>query len=147
MCIRDRTYLVDYPLGDGIGSVGPAGGSSVGGAVSSNGLDAESEPTFLIIELGIPGLLIMYALLLWGMRMGVSLRVLAERRLQVALAALAAVFIAVCVGGFVGANTANSPTSPFIWLALGTFAYWGSEMRRCRLATRSRRLRTTLAAR
>jgi len=141
------TYLVDYPLGDGIGSVGPAGGSSVGGAVSSNGLDAESEPTFLIIELGIPGLLIMYALLLWGMRMGVSLRVLAERRLQVALAALAAVFIAVCVGCFVGANTANSPTSPFIWLALGTFAYWGSEMRRCRLATRSRRLRTTLAAR
>ena len=119
----------------------------MGGAVSSNGLDAESEPTFLIIELGIPGLLIMYALLLWGMRMGVSLRVLAERRLQVALAALAAVFIAVCVGGFVGANTANSPTSPFIWLALCTFAYWGSEMRRCRLATRSRRLRTTLAAR
>jgi hypothetical protein len=141
------TYLVDYPLGDGIGSTGPAGGSSVGGAGSSNGLDAESEPTFLIIELGIPGLVVMYALLFWGIRAGVSLRVLAERRLQVALAALTAVFISLCVGGAVGADTANSPTSPFIWLALGTLAYWYSEMLGGRLARRSRRLRATLAAR
>jgi hypothetical protein len=141
------TYLVDYPLGDGIGSSGPAGGSSVGGAVSRTGLDAESEPTFLIIELGIPGLLVMYVLLLSGVRMGVALRMVAERRLQVALAALTAVFISLLVGGFVGADSANSPTSPFLWLALGTLAYWYSEMRRGHLASRSRRLRATLSAR
>jgi hypothetical protein len=140
-------YLVDYPLGNGIGSSGPAGGSSVGGAVSNSGLDVESEPTFLIVELGIPGLVVMYILLFGGIRMGVGLRMVAERRLQIALAALTSVFVSLCVGGFVGANTANSPTSPFLWLALGTFAYWYSEMRRGRVATRQRLVRATLAAR
>jgi hypothetical protein len=102
------SYLVDYPLGDGIGSSGPAGGSA---------------------------------------RMGVALRMVAERRLQVALAALTAVFISLLVGGFVGADSANSPTSPFLWLALGTLAYWYSEMRRGHVASRSRRLRATLSSR
>jgi hypothetical protein len=140
------TYFVDYPLGAGIGSTGPAGGSSVGGSVNS-GLDAESEPTFLLIELGIPGLLTMFALAFYAIRMGVRLRVVSERRLHAALAALTAVLIGLVVIWVVGADTANSPTSPFIWLSFGILAYWYSEMRRGRVATRSRRLRATLSSR
>ena len=140
------TYIVDYPLGAGIGSSGPAGGSAVGGSVTT-GLDAESEPTFLIIELGIPGLIAMCALVLCAIGMGVALRMVAERRLQYALGALTAVLIALTVSWVVGINTANSPTAPFIWLALGTLAYWHSEMRRRRVGSRPRRLRASLATR
>ena len=140
------TYAVDYPLGAGIGSSGPAGGSAVGGSVHS-GLDAESEPTFLIIELGVPGLVAMFALVFYAIRMGVGLRIAAERRLQVALAGLTAVLIALTAVWVVGADTANAPGAPFIWLALGTLAYWYREMRSGRVAVRSRRLRMSLASR
>lgn len=140
------TYLVDYPLGDGIGSSGPAGGSSVGGSVSSE-LDAESEPTFLIIELGIPGLIAMFALAFCGIRMGVRLRRIAERQLQIALAAMTAMLIGFCVTWVVGIDTATTPGAPFIWLALGTLAYWYSEMRSGGVASRPRRLRASLAVR
>ena len=140
------TYIVDYPLGAGIGENGPAGASGVGGSASS-GLDAESEPTFLIVELGVPGLVAMFALVLFAIRMGVGLRIVAERRLQVALAAVTAVLVALCAIWVVGADTANSPTSPFIWLALGTIVYWYGEMRRGRTPRRARRLRARLATR
>lgn len=140
------TYMVDYPLGDGIGENGPAANSSVGGSITS-GLDAESEPTFLILELGIPGLLAMCALVFRGIQMGVGLRMVAERRLQLALAAVTAVLFALCVSWVVGVDTANTPTSPFIWLALGTLAYWHVELRRGRVLSRPRLVRAALAAR
>jgi hypothetical protein len=140
------TYIVDYPLGDGVGSNGPAGGSSVGGSDKS-GLDAESEPTFLILELGLPGLVVMYTLMFLGIKMGVGLRRVGDRRLQIVLAALSAVFIALCAIGYVGIDTANSPEAPFIWLTLGTLAYWYGEMRRGALARRSNRVRATLMGR
>ncbi len=140
------TYLVDFPLGDGIGSTGPAGGSSVGGSVASS-LNAESEFNFLIIEVGAPGLLTMCALVLCGIGMGIRLRAVADRRLQYALAALTAVLISLTVSWVVGIDTANSPTAPFIWLALGTLAYWYGEMRDGRVARRSRRIRAALAER
>jgi hypothetical protein len=140
------TYLVDYPFGNGIGSTGPAGGSTFGGAELSS-LNAESEPNFLIIEVGIPGLLTMFALMFAAIRMGVGLRVVDDRRLQFALAALTAVLLAFVASWVVGVDTANSPTSPFMWLAFGTLAYWYGQMRAGRLPVRSRRIRATLAER
>ena len=140
------TYLVDYPFGDGIGSTGPAGGSSFGGSVASS-LNAESEPNFLIIEVGIPGLLAMCALMFSAIGIGVRLRSVADRRLQFALAAITAVLISVLASWVVGIDTANSPTSPFMWLAFGTLAYWYGEMRAGRVAVRPRRIRATLAER
>jgi hypothetical protein len=140
------SYLADYPLGDGIGNNGPAGGSAVGGRTFIH-LDAESEPTFLIAELGAPGLLVMLVITLYAIKMGVALRVVEGRRLQLALAALTAVFISLFVTWVVGVDSANSPSSPFIWLALGTLSYWYEAMRSGRLPTRSGRLRATLALR
>jgi hypothetical protein len=140
------SYLVDYPLGDGIGNNGPAGASAVGGRTTIH-LDAESEPTFLIAELGIPGLFVFLALTLYAIRMGVELRIVADRRLQLALAAITAVSIAMFSTWVVGVDSANSPGSPFIWLSLGTLVYWYEALRRGSLATRSRRLRASLAIR
>jgi hypothetical protein len=140
------TYLAAYPLGAGIGTTGPAGGSSVGGSVASS-LNAESEFNFLIIEVGAPGLLAMCALLFCGIRMGFRLRSVANKRLQYALAALTAVLLSFVVSWVVGIDTANSPTAPFMWLALGTLAYWYSEMRAGRVARRPRRIRAALAER
>src|SRR5207237_8248877 len=48
------TYAGEFPIGAGLGSVGPAALSSATHRV----LNAESEPTFLLVELGIPGLLV-----------------------------------------------------------------------------------------
>ena len=138
------TYIADYPLGAGIGEKGPAGASGVGGRIV-NTLDAESEPTFLILELGVPGLVAMLALVIGGITMGIGLRRVDDRRLQCLLAAVTAVLVALCASWVVGVDTANSPTSPFIWLALGTLAYWHSEMRRARIKKRSGRLRASFA--
>jgi hypothetical protein len=89
----------------------------------------------------------MYTLMFLGIKMGVGLRRVGDRRLQIVLAALSAVFIALCAIGYVGIDTANSPEAPFIWLTLGTLAYWYGEMRRGALARRSNRVRATLMGR
>ena len=138
------TYLVDYPLGAGIGSEGPAGGSSVGGSVASS-LNAESEFNFLILEVGAPGLIALCTLILCGVGMGIRLRSLANRRLQYPLAAMTAILMSFVASWVVGVDTANSPSSPFIWLALGTLAYWYREMREGRVPVRASRIGATLA--
>jgi hypothetical protein len=89
----------------------------------------------------------MLVLTLYTIKMGLELRIVAERRLQLALAAITAVAIALFASWFVGVDSANSPGSPFIWLSLGTLVYWHETLRRGRLATRSGRLRASLAMR
>jgi hypothetical protein len=142
------TYIARYPLGAGIGSVGPAGGSSIGGAQGSgSGLDAESEFTFLLIEAGIPGLAVMLWFTVAMTAVGVRLRRIADPALQRPLMALVAVWIAIFATWLFGAVTANSPSAPFIWVTGGAFAYWYGEMRAGRLVLRPQRLRRTLALR
>jgi hypothetical protein len=139
------TYAVDYPFGAGMGSVGPAGGSPVGGSTTS-GLDAESEFTFLEIELGLPGLVVLLCLSLAGVRFGLLLRRVADPGLQRVLMALTAALIALLASWVIGAVSPQSPTAPFFWLATGALAYWYGEMRAGRLALRARPLRAALAA-
>jgi hypothetical protein len=89
----------------------------------------------------------MFALMFSAIGMGVRLRKLADRRLQFALAAITAVLIAFVASWVVGIDTANAPTSPFMWLAFGTLAYWYGEMRAGRVPIRAQRIRATLAER
>jgi hypothetical protein len=140
-------YTVRYPLGAGIGSVGPANGSGFGSTTNGRQLNGESEFTFLLVETGIPGLLVMLAFTIATIRAGLALRRLADPGLQRCLMALTAVLISLFVAWFIAPMTADSPTSPFIWVSAGCLGYWYGELRAGRLPVRPRRVHASLAAR
>jgi hypothetical protein len=131
------TYAVDYPLGAGMGTLGPASTSSIGGAATST-LNGESEFTFLEVEVGLPGLFAMLGLALGGIYLGLRLRRVADRRIQRPLMAFTAVLIALLSGWLVGSVTPQSPDAPFFWFATGTLAYWFGEVRAGRVQLRTR---------
>jgi len=117
-------YVTDFPLGAGIGSAGPAVGYG-GGLTRGRGLNAESEPNYLLLELGIPGLLVL---------LGFNLKLLAlalrrthrlpDVELRLLLAALLAPLFAIFGGWIIGITTSSTPTSPYFWFVAGIAAYW-----------------------
>ena len=116
-------YIEQLPLGAGIGSVGPA--ATVIDPPPPSGLNAESQITFLIVELGIPGLIMVSYLtltVLWLVltrtrRLATSEEVLLVAGLAAPLFSLAALWV-------VGTNTTSSPTAPYFWLATGALSFW-----------------------
>lgn len=117
-------YVMKYPLGVGVGSVGPAeafANITPGGGM----LNTETEWNYLILELGIAGLaifLIMNVRLAW-----ISLsriRRIADPRLRLQLAALAAPLFGLLAAGFTGATTTTVPQAPYFWLVAGILSYW-----------------------
>jgi hypothetical protein len=131
------TYAVDYPFGAGMGTLGPAANSSIGGAANSS-FDGESEFTFLEIEVGLPGLLVMLGLWVGAVYLGLRLRRVADRRIQRPLMALTAIVITLFTGWLVGSVTAQSPDAPFFWFAIGALAYWFQEVHAGRVPLRTR---------
>lgn len=129
------TYIVKYPLGAGLGSTGPASGAHVGGSATTS-LDAESEFTFLLVETGIPGLVVMTTFMLVVIVVGLRLRAVSDVHLQRSLMALVAVLIGIFATWIVGIATAAPPSAPMFWLCAGTFAFWYGELRVGRLPTR-----------
>lgn len=116
-------YITEIPFGAGIGSRGPAG--SFGGGGNSKGLNSESEPTYLLIEAGVPGLLVMLGFNLTLMILSVArIRRVADRETRVLLTAVAAPLFAIFATWFTGIATATSPGSPYLWVAAGTLSYW-----------------------
>jgi hypothetical protein len=132
------TYLREYPLGAGIGKVGPAANSSGGpaettdsgtavnsaGATEISGLDAESEPTYLLIDLGIPGLVIFTLFQLRLAALSFRIRKVSDSELRILLAAVAGPLFAALITGFVGISSATTPNGPYIWFAGGVLSYW-----------------------
>jgi hypothetical protein len=121
---RVPQYAVDIPLGAGLGSSGP-GASATGGATSGAALDAESEPTYLVIETGVLGLVVMLGLSLQLLVLALGgIRRLPDGELRLLLAAIAAPLFAIVAAGAAGITTAASPTSPYFWFAAGIVAWW-----------------------
>jgi hypothetical protein len=122
-------YMLVYPFGAGIGENGPAAGSSVGGSqLGAN--NAESEFNFLVLEVGVPGLLLLTWLTASVLVTGVRLRRLPDGGVQRALMALVAANAGIGALWFVGISTASSPTSPFFWFTAGAIVYWAEQCRR-----------------
>jgi hypothetical protein len=115
-------YLAKYPFGAGIGSTGPATGSFGGPRHQANG---ESQFTFLIIEVGIPGLLLFIAfqarVLIGAVR---RLRRLHDKETQILLAAITAPLVGLVVNWSFGINTTSSPNAPYLWFVTGILATW-----------------------
>jgi hypothetical protein len=116
-------YIAHYPLGDGIGENGPAAGAAIGGPQFGTN-SAESEFNFLVLEVGVPGLLLLTALTATVIWRGARLRRIADTNRQRLLIALVAANVGIGATWFAGIATASSPTSPFFWFTAGTIVYW-----------------------
>jgi hypothetical protein len=141
------TYFARYPLGAGLGNVGPAGGSSFGGTVAAKNVNGETQFNFLLLETGIPGLVVMIFFFITVLRAGLQLRRVADPRLQRYLMATVAVLVCITVSWFDTPVTADSPFAPVLWLTAGCIAFWYQQMRAGRLPMRPRRVRNSLALR
>lgn len=118
-------YVVKYPLGVGVGSVGPAAGVFTNIAPGTSALNTETEWNYLILELGIAGLAIFLIMNLWLAWVSLSrIRRIVEPRLRLQLAALAAPLFGLFAAGFTGPTTTSVPQAPYFWLVAGILSYW-----------------------
>jgi hypothetical protein len=113
----------NYPLGVGLGTVGPA--SRFQQTTAAAEFNSETQWNFLVIEVGIAGVVIYVAFLLRLMWLALTrVRHVDEPALRLYLAALAAPILAMLVAGFSGPTSASVPSAPFLWLVSGILVYW-----------------------
>jgi hypothetical protein len=116
-------YARDFPLGAGLGIGGPAGSFRDPGQRSD--LSSESEFTYLLIELGIPGLLALLGLNARLLSLSIRrVRRIEDHELKLLLAALAAPLFALFATWLIGPTTSSPPASPYFWFVAGALAYW-----------------------
>jgi hypothetical protein len=119
--------LVTYPFGAGLGTGGPASGSTSGAsALTVNGnVDTETEISFLVVETGIPGMLVLVGFTITLLVLGVrGCRREPDREARVLLAALLAPLAGLFVLFFTSAVTPSVPAGPYLWTVAGIFSYW-----------------------
>jgi hypothetical protein len=117
------SLATSHPLGVGVGTVGPAGGFQR--ATGAEAYNSETEWNFLVVETGIAGVVIFVTFLLRLVWLSfVRIRRVADRRLRLYLAALAAPMFGILVAGFSGPVSAAAPWAPYLWLVAGVLAYW-----------------------
>jgi hypothetical protein len=110
-----------HPLGNGLGGVGPASKFAGGGVTGSNG---ETEPGFLVSELGVPGLIVLYGFNLQLLILGARRIKLFDTEIRTYLAALLAGLVGLLVIGISAATTSTSPASAYLWFTGGVLSYW-----------------------
>lgn len=117
------SYAVKYPLGAGLGSVGPA--YSVSGASSTTGVNGETEFNFLIVEIGVLGAAAFLAFVVSLLRISATgIRRVADAETRLLLAALAAPIFAIAVLFVSGPASSGVPAGPYLWGAGGVLLYW-----------------------
>jgi hypothetical protein len=118
-------YVSRYPLGLGVGSVGPAALALGNHTDSSQALNSETEWNFLVLEVGIAGIGLFVALNLRLMALALTrIRRIADQTLRLELAALAAPVFGLAVAGFAGPTTASVPPAPYFWFVAGVLSWW-----------------------
>lgn len=121
-----RTLPADlqrFPLGAGLGRVGP--GSSFGASLDRDrSLNGETEFNFLVVELGIVGLLVFAALHLRLLALSVRLRRVSDPETRLLLAGCGAPLFGIAVSWVTGPVSAGTPTAPYFWFVAGVLAFW-----------------------
>jgi hypothetical protein len=116
------TYIAKYPLGYGLGVGGPATG--FGGSKRAD-LSAESEFSFLVLEVGVIGLIISVGFTLRLLAIAVTrVRRIRDHELHLLLAAIVAPLFGIAALFVGGAPTASSPLGPYFWFVAGVMSYW-----------------------
>jgi hypothetical protein len=120
-------YAANAPFGVGLGTNGSAAG--FGGrervTIEGKGVTGESAYNLLVLEVGLPGLLLWVGLSLSVIVLAVrGLPRIGDLELRIYLAAVFAVFIAFTVQGLSGPTLAVTPAGAYLWFAAGIAAYW-----------------------
>ena len=105
--------------------MGQIQGAFAGGG--NSGSNGETEPGFLISELGIPGLVVYYGFNLTLLTLGVRRIRRLDPETRMFVAALLAGLAGLLVIGISAATTATSPSAAYLWFAAGALAYWLSD--------------------
>lgn len=123
----------DYPFGAGLGSVGPASGLDVTDSDSplsgpKKAFNGESQLNFLIIELGIPGFLLVSLFQLAVLRRGIrTVRRIRDPDTRLLVLALVAPLAALIAAWVIAPTTVLTPLGPFFWTAAGAIAWWSAQ--------------------
>ena len=130
------TTLASYPLGAGLGTAGPASATS-GGTELSYVANSESEFSFLTIETGVAGMVLLVGFTVVLFALGVRrLRDEPDHEARLLLAAIIAPIGGVLALYYASATTASVPIAPYLWAVAGIVAYWlvarPAERRRAR---------------
>jgi hypothetical protein len=115
------SYIQEIPLGAGLGRVGP--GSSYRAVDRTRQLDGESEFNFLVVELGIAGLLVYLALNIRLLALSTQLRRVQDPETRLLLAGCAAPLFGLAPIWLAGPVSAG-PGSPYFWFVAGVLAFW-----------------------
>jgi O-antigen ligase len=103
----------------------PASGTAPGASPLTGNVDTETEFSFLTVETGIPGMLVLTGftinLLLLGLR---RCRHEPDREARMLLAALVAPVAGILALFFSSALTPTTPAGPYLWAVGGIVAYW-----------------------
>ena len=116
--------IAKHPLGEGFGSVGPAA-SIAGAPAAAKTASGESQWNFLIVDVGVPGVLALLAFQLVVIAGSArAIRRLKDLELRLLLSGLLAPLIAIGVLWFAAPVTSAPPLAPYFWFASGVLAYW-----------------------
>jgi len=114
-------YIGQIPLGAGLGSVGPATGIFA----SKRGFNGETQFSYLLVEVGIAGLIVILGLHLQLIGLALTrIRKMIDPELRSALAALAAPLIGIFALFLGGSPLSGSPSAPYFWFVAGIFSFW-----------------------
>jgi len=120
-----QRYAETYPLGVGVGSVGPAAAAFARQDSSLPQLNAETQWNMLLVETGLVGFLILVGLHLRLIWLALTrIRRVADLQARLQMAALAAPLFGLLVAGFARPTTLSVPQAPYFWLIAGILSYW-----------------------
>lgn len=118
------TQIVNFPLGTGLGTAGPAAGTQ-GGTVLTAQVNAESEPSFLAVETGIPGIAVIVGFTAMLLFLGVTrCRREPDPEARLLLAAATCPVAGILISYYSGPATVTVPAGPYLWFAGGVISYW-----------------------
>jgi len=118
-------YASKYPLGLGVGTVGPAAAALNDRPIASQAvLNIETEWNFLVLEVGLVGVALFLAINFRLVLALTRIRRIADHTMRLRLAALAAPLFGLLAADFAGTTTASVPPAPYFWFVGGVLSYW-----------------------
>lgn len=125
-------YAAEAPFGFGLGNSGAVAG--VGGrssnALNGAGLTSETQYNVLIKEVGVPGLILWPAIILYvSIIIAIGLRRIPDSDIAICLAGTLAPFAPLLLEGSSGFLSASTADGPYYWFAVGVAAYWFARPR------------------
>jgi hypothetical protein len=119
--------IASAPFGFGLGVAGSVSGfgGKVEELLEGHNVTSETQPNFLVKELGLLGLLVWYGLLGRVILLAVRrLREIQDPELRISLAATMAPLIAILAMSYDGPVSASNVLGAYFWFAVGVAGYW-----------------------